>query len=235
MQRVLIVGAGGVGEALRQNFGREYDVHTAGIAGEMFKLDIANPAEVAVFFRHSEHSGELYDHVVVASGVNNPAHITSLALHRSMVSQMEVNYLGPMMVLSKWLRSWVDGKKNGEHVEAHPHHFVVVGSNSAHIPRSDSAGYCASKAALEMGIRVAAREAARRWATVSVWGVNPGWIVDTRMSRQVERKLGDKPAHRIPGNRVLRADQVARFILEQVVYDRRYLNGTMVRMDGGEI
>jgi NAD(P)-dependent dehydrogenase (short-subunit alcohol dehydrogenase family) len=223
-QSVLVFGGhGSIGSTIVEAFyeSGSYEVKTAGIRpDESYKVDLENAAQVVNVFR-KEH----FDHVVVASGVNRDANILRMGLHRIMSESFATNCSGPMVALQAWLKAQKETPKG---------HFVVLGSNSAYIPRSESLAYCASKAALNMAIRTAARYMADKGPTI--WAVDPGWVEDSYMSREFLRKRqSDVPPHRIPGNRTLQAGDLAYFIYQQVEADARYLNGCTLRLDGGEI
>lgn len=64
---------------------------------------------------------------------------------------------------------------------------VAITSDAAWRPMRTSAAYCASKAALEMTIRVASREYAPRGWRVN--GVAPGKVEDTPMTKYVDKRV----------------------------------------------
>lgn len=226
----VVGGTGGVGSAIAALAKDHFEVTTAGIKKESKYLNIGNGYDVPLFFANN-----VFEHVIIASGLNWPTPMRGIGFQQSVDRMMAVNFTGPMMALKRWLKTINQYEGDGV-----PRHFCVLGSNSALIPRSGSLGYCASKAALGMGIAVAAREAAKGWdQQITIWGVDPCWIEGTEMSVRVQERLesqGDKfPLHRIPGNRTLKPDDVASFIIEQILANRRWLTGRMVRMDAGEI
>jgi NAD(P)-dependent dehydrogenase (short-subunit alcohol dehydrogenase family) len=133
-----------------------------------------------------------------------------------------------MALLAEAMDKWMN-------VDPAAHHaFVAVSSNSAHVARSESAGYCASKAALSMAVRCAAR----RYAplnTFRIWGYEPGLILDSPMTEAVRMSVRpDVPLHRIPGNHTLRRGDLAQRIVDDIASGDRWLNGCMLRLDGGE-
>ena len=135
-------------------------------------------------------------------------------------AQMEANYFGPMRLARQWQQLRAEG------------HFVVISSNSASIARSGSAGYCASKAALSMGIRSLARLAGP--------GVFYGWefglLQGTPMTQAVAARLGPGvPLSRIPGApEGLTVAACAGQVVRALVGGGRELNGCMLRIDGGD-
>lgn len=159
-----------------------------------------------------------FDNVVVTIGLNLPDEDDPNG-----VLQMEVNYFGVMALAEEWARL------------SKPGHFVVVSSNSAHIARSTSRGYCASKAALSMGIRCLARREAKTGPGI-FYGWEFGLLTGTPMTSEVLGQLpqGVAPS-RIPGaENGLPTDQAARHVVSALRYGWRELNGCMLRVDGGE-
>ena len=68
-----------------------------------------------------------------------------------------------------------------------PVNIVAVSSDAAWRPMRTSAVYCASKAALEMAIRVASREYAPKGWRIN--GVAPGKVEDTPMTEYVDARV----------------------------------------------
>lgn len=68
-----------------------------------------------------------------------------------------------------------------------PRSVVAVTSDAAWRPMRTSAAYCASKAALEMAVRVASRELAPFGWRVNA--VAPGKVADTAMTRYVDERV----------------------------------------------
>jgi NAD(P)-dependent dehydrogenase (short-subunit alcohol dehydrogenase family) len=107
--------------------------------------------------------------------------------------------------------------------------IVATSSVSAHLADRSMGLYCASKAALDMVIRVAALE----WApTVRVNGVAPG-VTDTPMLARAPRDRGwlRGVADRTALGRLGMPDDVADAIL--AVHDMHWMTGQIVPCDGG--
>ncbi len=115
-------------------------------------------------------------------------------------------------------------------------HFVVISSNSARIPRSQSLAYCASKAALSMSVRVSARYLAQQNHPVVVYGYEPGLLEGTPMTRMAQSGFAGS-LHRMPNVRAagLPAEGLARLIAFNLGQNGRALNGTLIPYDAGEI
>lgn len=221
--RLLIIGAkqGSLGECVyeeAQAFG--YDVVTAGISGEDIRIDVTNGTSTYGTLRKHKP----FHHVVCTAGINMMgADLSALQM------QMRVNFFGHMSLLDAWTKAW---RMYSGDVPLGALNFVSVSSNSAHIPRSNSAGYCASKAALTMGMQCMARKFGHAGEPFCVWVVEPGWMEGTPMSKEIEKTF--PTAHRMPGLINIRPSYVAQFIVNGLEIGMA-LNGTVHRLDRGEL
>lgn len=168
-----------------------------------------------------------YSDVVMTIGVNHP---DSFDLDGRM--QMDVNYFAPMELARQWKASAALLAASASSLASG--HFVVISSNSAHIPRSNSAGYCASKAALSMGIRSLSRTVVRGAGVFYGWEF--GLLRGTPMTAQVAARLGSSvPLSRIPGAvDGLSVAACAGLVVAGLTTGGWELNGCMLRVDGGE-
>lgn len=220
-------------------YGEPWEVVTAGISGEDVRLDVdwSDEPMTEVLREHGPFSA-----VVCTAGINpesckftdgNPWHQRDA---------MDVNFMGHMSLLWNWVRYWHQKYPKGVHDAewdaVPPLSWVSISSNSAHIARTKSLMYCASKAALSMGIRCAGRELAG--GRFSIYGYEPGWLDGTPMSEAKELELatdstmpGDTKLHRIPGGQGVDPISLAGMIVGNLNNDRA-LNGCMLRVDGGE-
>lgn len=229
MSRMLVVGArpGSLGEAVCDealSYGLE--VAAAGMNGETIRLNAVNDATVAAAMRlYKPH------HVVCTVGVNQPVQVHDADWLAQMANHLQVNAFGVATVLQHWLYASPQGLD-----AEYPGHFVAVSSNSAHIARRASAPYCASKAALSMMIRCAAREMATEYEGKRIaYAYEPG-LLATGQTEEVRKALGDVPMHRMPGQPAsgLSRKWLARLIVRNVLTEGAALNGTTIRLDGGE-
>lgn len=168
--------------------------------------------------------------VVWTVGINSNA---------SMERHLYVNCVLPLRLIDSWLVSLRTG---GIPNPNQPRQFIGISSNSAHIARTGSVEYCASKAAFSMGLRVKGREIARSWKHMSVYGYEPGLLAGTPMTRDTAARLssmgyelGDQYLHRMPG---IGPDGLDRYDLASMIVanlgNARSLNGCMLRVDAGE-
>jgi NAD(P)-dependent dehydrogenase (short-subunit alcohol dehydrogenase family) len=217
-KKLLIIGARkkSIGHAVKAMWADIYgdSAITAGISGE--EQHTFYPEEE---FQTQELLGEIQpDRVLVTIGMNEP--IENFSDYMTwMEHHMHANVAIPMSILSEWFNVGVpDGA-----------HFVVLSSNSAHIPRSQSQAYCASKAALSMAVRCAARDVGKMKIPMSVYGWEPGLVKGTPMTgnRGGTRMLG------LPRGMSRRA--VATPIVHALAWGGPEYNGVLNRLDAGEV
>jgi NAD(P)-dependent dehydrogenase (short-subunit alcohol dehydrogenase family) len=225
---LLVLGAApdSLGQRVAQVAHRDYDygnVVTAGISNEAYPCDVTRSGDIKNVLEEV-----CPDAIVCTVGHNSPASYRAGYLRTLMMSSFETNVIGPMEVLRQF-SSLV--RRDPPTVKK----FVAISSNSARIPRRDSLPYCASKAALSMALRVAAREAAG--SDILIWGYEPGLLADTPMTQQSAKDF-DGALHRIPGvapRRGLNGLWLAHRILSDLAFASMANNGTMIPFDGGEL
>jgi NAD(P)-dependent dehydrogenase (short-subunit alcohol dehydrogenase family) len=227
LRRLLVVGArpeGLGGHIAQEAIRRGWIVDTAGIQKEQYNIDVRNPRHAREFFEEADEEMPFTD-IVCTVGINSPWQVRGSHFNRVLDETLATNAIGPMALLSAWVenlpeeRDWIA-------------QFVAISSNSARIPRTQSAAYCMSKAALSMGLRVAAREMAKE--QIVIYGYEPGFLEDTPMSEE----WTPKPPHRIPSGMSLKPSRLARMIVHNLSYAAEgdpMLNGCMFRVDGGEV
>lgn len=210
---------------------------TAGISGEEWEMDLYNSPLSTI---RSVLRAVRPHHVVCTAGINMPESVghDPRDWYRW---HFEANAIGPLRLLHEFA-TWITEDLNvvsGESMR----HFVAISSNSAVIPRTQSAAYCASKAALSQGLRVKAREAQGGDHGYIVYGYEPGWLADTPMSDNIEKHLATMavPAnqmHRMRG-KALGAGVSTQALAQQIVaglwVPGAALNGATIRYDGGEL
>jgi NAD(P)-dependent dehydrogenase (short-subunit alcohol dehydrogenase family) len=228
---VLIVGAqkGSLGEAISEEiadsdwlFGK---VHTAGVTDEAHQMDVLRTTRIG------EVLADLKPDIVVCTvGINMPVDASDPYLSSKMSASFSTNVTGPMEILRHFIKSPVRPAR-ADNVKK----FVAISSNSARVARRNSVAYCASKAALSMALRVAARELAPG-GQVMVWGYEPAWLDGTPMSRSVAQEFSGVALHRIPGappEGIPPADLARRIVQDLATFSIAY-NGVLFPFDGGE-
>lgn len=217
-EKVLTAGISPLPETLRVP-GSDADFY------EDYRLNIQYTAQIREVLRTV-----CPDIVICTVGVNTPTSLSSSHLALRLEEAFRVNVIGVLELLRHFVEApgsgfWTRGPLSKK--------FVVVSSNSARIARRSSLAYCASKAALSMAVRVAARELAGD--PVQVWGYEPGLLAGTPMTTATAQMLPG-PWHRMPGidQAGLAPRQLAHQIINDVANHAPGLNGVLIPFDAGE-
>lgn len=220
-ERLLIFGARkkSLGHAIGKMWNDIYErpLLTVGISGEEhMNVLIDDPDELGQVFQNFKPTK-----VVCTIGMNTE--LGEGDFEYWMMDHLRTNAYLPMHILMTWLQQEGDGAPGAGA------HFVAISSNSAHIPRSKSMAYGASKAALSMAIRCAARDVAKAEMPMSIYGYEPGLIKGTPMS-------GERGGTRMLG---LPQGISRRTLAGQIVHNLGFggteLNGVLMRLDAGEV
>jgi len=207
-----------------------WDVVTVGVSGqEDVELDITQAVDVAKFFINQGS----FNAVVNTAGINEPFPTDGVGLANKLEEHFQVNVVGHMLVLQHWIATLP------ETVAYWTNHYVSISSNSAHIARGRSLAYCATKAALSQAIRCFARDCE---GMANIYAYEPGLLDGTPMTDNVQRELTGtylrQEMHRMRGGRELshgiRPGRLARMIVNNVKIGGPELNGSIIRLDGGE-
>lgn len=173
-----------------------------------------------------------FDCIVYSAGINELMWISKL--NQSKAAEIyAVNTLGFMNTLQV-----ISG--NLGHVTHECHSLVAVSSDAAVRPMRTSIAYCASKAALDMAVRCAARELAPR---VRVNAVAPGMIDGTEMTRYIDQmvpvirnwtpdKTLEYEKSQVPMGRRGFKDEVAE-VIWHTLHGPAYLTGAIIPVNGG--
>jgi NAD(P)-dependent dehydrogenase (short-subunit alcohol dehydrogenase family) len=170
----VIGGTSGIGEAVHAY------LIDRGIADEACAtgaedVDVRDIGKISRFYR--EAGG--FDAVVYSAGINALSWIHSLQASEA-ANIYNVNVLGFMRLLSVIVNG------NNAHLGNFCSSVVAVSSDAATRPMRTSMAYCASKAALDMAVKCAARELA---PTIRVNAVSPGMTAGTEMTRYIDERV----------------------------------------------
>lgn len=235
---LLVLGAreGSIGHFVARQaaneWGGDWSVTTAGPTSESVNIDLTNPLDE--FTKESINAIvalKPWRSVICTIGVNSEGVLDGKGQALTALdNDFQINVLAPLAILERWLRYWETSDEGATNL-----HFVVISSNSAHVPRSTGLPYNTTKAALSMAIRCVARDIGRRDPRISVYSYEPGWVSGTPMSRSIEGRLpaGMAPT-RTPGNRMLTREDLAKMIVNNLELGHA-LNGSTIRVDGGEV
>lgn len=168
------------------------------------------------------------DHIVVTAGVNDPFYGGDPTDWYE--RHFALNTIGPMRLLQAW-----QNVLKGEQGYAGVHHYVAISSNSARVPRSNSAAYCASKAALSQALRVKAREVGPD-GNLAVYGYEPGLLAGTPMTKDTELRWQGMPLTRMRDPLLSRG--IPPLSMAQMVVQGLFLgtemNGLLIPLDADE-
>jgi hypothetical protein len=212
---LLVMGArhGSLGYYIANQAKRDWaTVATAGISGqEDTTIDVVDDVALDKLLNDTA-----WTDVVCTIGINGQEPLWRMML---------INAQIPLVAAEWWARE-------AESLEVGHVSFVGISSNSAHVPRSNSAGYCASKAALSMGLRCLGRKYAKRGGKVRIWGYEPGFLEGTPMSTE---HVFDPP-HRMPqGGKGIDPELLAMRIVQDLYTHSALMMGTMQRIDAGDM
>jgi NAD(P)-dependent dehydrogenase (short-subunit alcohol dehydrogenase family) len=228
MRNGLVIGGNsGIGKQFisdAENDDRFEDV--VWLAPSVQDMDVRNRSSVSLFVR--DHGP--FDFLVYCAGVNTLQWIGEI--HQSVVDDtFAVNVEGFIWLLDAHERNHPGSSGS----------VVAISSDASRIAMRTSISYCSSKAALNMAVRVAARELAPRW---QVNAVAPGIIADTPMTDYIDRNVPDIrgwSAERaqsyersmIPVGRRGTKAEIAH-VMRDLLQSPGYLTGTIVEISGGK-
>jgi len=221
---VVIGGASGIGAevaAQHHRAGTPVAVWDVRPGPGMIECDVADAAAVDAAVGHTIERIGLPDRVTVCAGVGHAALLVDIE-PAEWDRVLTVNTRGPLLVMRAFARRLLDAGA--------PCSMVATSSVSAHVADRTMAAYCASKAALDMVVKVAAAE----WgpAGIRVNAVAPG-VTDTPM-------LGGAPtdkgwlahvAGRTPLGGIGSPADVATAILS--LHAMPWVTGQVIDCDGG--
>lgn len=216
----VVGGTSGIGAAVVERLEAQHeglDVFTTGK-----DVDVQDAREIDLF---AKESGP-FDGIVYSAGINMLDWVEDLStINMNMI--YDVNVTGLVRVI----RSCPETQR-----------IVVVGSDAAHRPMRTSLAYCASKAALEMAVKVIAREHASDGFAINI--VAPGMTDDTEMTRYIDARVPEvrdwSPEHarlyessQIPMGRRAQPHEIAEVIVNTMFTNTSYLNGAVIEVNGG--
>lgn len=117
-----------------------------------------------------------FKYIVYSAGVNQLAWMSDPAVTAIAEDAYDVNCAGFILVVSEHIRQYPESALSA----------VAVSSDAAEIPMRGSVAYCASKAALNMAVRVMARELA---PIHRINAVAPGMVDGTPMTEYIDKTV----------------------------------------------
>jgi NAD(P)-dependent dehydrogenase (short-subunit alcohol dehydrogenase family) len=231
MDKFLILGGNsGIGEATARLIRND---------GPMVHVMVHSPTKqdvnVALGYRVEPYIRDNgpFDYIVYSAGINNLQWIKDFHDDdgRNMKVSFNVNAAGFVNLVSHHIHYWPDHKVSA----------VVVSSDAGEIPMRGSLAYCCSKAALDMAVKVMARELAPLWR---VNAVAPGMVDGTAMTKYIDETIpgfrGWTPEYAreyergsVPSGRRATLEEVAETI-RWVLLGPEQMTGAIIRINGGK-
>lgn len=172
--------------------------------------------------------------VVYAAGINRMGSLLDLSLE-DWEQTMAVNLTGAWLVTKALVQRLAPPTKTLP--------MVYVGSNTAFVPRTNSAAYGASKAGLGQMVRCLHRELAPKG--YSLMTLDPGPVADTQMDADTAAALAESRgwnhdeyveniAASVPMQRMASPQEIAQWVTF-LLTNGAYAGGTSIRVDGGQV
>lgn len=222
---LVIGGHSGIGETTVKLLRKEHPKLEL-LVPPRLALDVTNRTSIkAVMLREGPFSD-----IVYSAGINQLGWVGDRQIGLKMVDQFDTNCAGFVSVISEHLRCWPEQATSA----------VAVSSDAGGIPMRGSVAYCASKAALNMAVRVMARELAPLYR---INAISPGMVEDTPMTDYIDQTI---PAFRgwtpdqalnyerqgTPTRRRATREEVAEAIVWALLGPEQ-MTGTIIDVNGG--
>ncbi len=220
---VVVGGASGIGAAVaaRQRTGGSTVVVWDVRGGADITCDVTDPAQVDAAIATTAERWGVPTWCTVSAGVGHAGMLLDVA-PEDWDRIQAVNTRGPLLAMRACARAMIDAGLAGS--------IVATSSVSAHLADRSMGAYCASKAALDMVVKVAALE----WAAhgIRVNAVAPG-VTDTPMlgGAPLDRGWLQQVAGRTPLGAIGSPDEIARAVV--ALHGLPWVTGQVLECDGG--
>ena len=227
--KVLIVGGrSGIGAATAELLGRKYAARGLEIAIPDHKmLDVNAPISIENYL--IEHGP--FTHIVYSAGLNKLAWVNARKISFKMEDMFSINCAGFVELIGSHIRGYPTARLSA----------VAVSSDAATRPMRGSVAYCASKAALNMAVKVMARELA---PLHRINAVAPGMVEGTPMTAYIDEAVPEfrgwtedearkYEAQNTPTGRRATLGEVAETI-EWVLFGPDQMTGAIIEINGGK-
>lgn len=222
--KALVIGArdGNIGEGIAYEINRLYGmpVHRTSVGA----LDVRSSADVRTYIKEQGP----FEHFVYCAGLQHLEMIPDLT-DDAIDDIFDVNVQGFLRVMRELTANQDSGN------------VLALVSDASYTPMRGSINYCASKAALAMAVRVAARELAPRWR---VNGLSPTVVEGTPMTAEIDAivpalrgwSVEEAQAYErsmIPMQRRVRVSEVVTLAMD-ILFGPQMLTGSIINMTGGK-
>jgi NAD(P)-dependent dehydrogenase (short-subunit alcohol dehydrogenase family) len=226
---VLIVGGrSGIGAAVAERLAKEHAYEGMHIAiPDQAYLDMDAPQSIE---KYVSENGP-FTHIVYSAGINRLNWIRTRKIGLQMEDHFAVNCSGFVELISSHIRLYPTAYLSA----------VAVSSDASRIPMRGSIAYCASKAALNMAVKVMARELA---PLHRINAVAPGMVEGTPMTAYIDENITpfrgwtNEQARQYenqntPTGRRATLEEVAATI-EWVLFGPDQMTGAIIEINGGK-
>lgn len=185
--RWIIGGTSGIGKAVASLMAARHDADRV-ITSDASDCDVRGYDNITKRLRQvvgsAQDENDQVRTIVFSAGVNELAFLGTMSRNGTMDAGdvIDVNLIGFIRLMDAVMdpevfpEAWRDGLT-----------VIAVSSDAASRPMRTSMAYCASKAGLDMAIRVAARELAGHG--IRVLGIAPGMTMGTKMTQYIDRTV----------------------------------------------
>jgi NAD(P)-dependent dehydrogenase (short-subunit alcohol dehydrogenase family) len=182
--------------------------------------DVADPLSVDAALRRTREIAGAPTLVAACAGVGHSGLLTEVT-PEAWDRVMGINLKGAWLTMSSVARGMRDARLEGA--------MVAVTSVSARLVDRGMGAYCASKAALDMLVKVAAYE----WAEhgIRVNGIGPGVTRTPMLGRAPDTGMADEVVERTPLHRLGEAEDIAQALVLLLTLD--WVTGQILLADGG--
>jgi len=225
-RKVLIVGGNsGIGKEVSRTLTKSYRAIPQFIPSRDF-MDVTSRHAVETFIKGYGP----FTHIVYSAGANELAWVSAANVTMLAEELFDVNCAGFITVISEHIRQYPES----------PLSAVAVSSDAAEIPMRGSVAYCASKAALNMAVKVLARELA---PLHRINAVSPGMVDGTPMTAYIDSTIpifrGWTPdqarnyeKQNVPTRKRATRDEVAETVI-WVLMGPDQMTGSIIDINGG--
>ncbi len=239
MSRAWVIGGtSGIGKACAELLKKDYVVAATGYQEFDVQSSIGD-------WRDILHELQFPTHIVYAAGINHLDYIGSMnnLVHQEVIKTNLFGFINLMEALvdaGKRTGPWRSRGNYPDPLQTKPS-VVAISSDAAERPLRTSIGYCASKAGLNMAVKVAARELGPFGWRINA--VSPGMTAGTGMTDYIDERVPqvrgwtheEAEAYEcsqevVPGRIEVR--EVAQ-VVKSTLEGPAHLNGSIITINGG--
>jgi len=222
----IIGGTSGIGAAIAHELRLDsFNV----VVNDESEVNVTSTIAIENFLRTGPTQGK-WNHIVYSAGFNKLAWLEAIQ-EIDMMHIFDVNVLGFIRLMGAVARLPQENM---------PTSVTAICSDAATHPMRTSISYCASKAALAMAVRCAARELA---PVVRVNAISPGVVQGTPMTEEIDKQIGavrgwvlgdviQNSKDTIPLGRRGFVREIAH-VVHDVIDGPAYLTGSIIEVNGG--